>query len=239
MAHAKITPDIEGVLQRSSIEGTTLKLPEGQLDRKLYQSVAKTLENAGGKWNRSAQGFVFAGPPGEALGLMLETGLSRDKKKDFQSFLTPRDLASRVVELAEVGGHLVLEPSAGEGALVAECLAQGARAVECIEIREECRQKLIGHGRMVMIADFMDQLPRKQFARIVMNPPFTKKQDVKHLAHALTFLDSGGILVAILSATADYEKVLRGRRCSVHEVPAGAFKESGTNVATIILKVQN
>jgi hypothetical protein len=40
----------EEVLQNCTVEGTVVKLPEGQLDRKLYQEVAKALELIGGKW---------------------------------------------------------------------------------------------------------------------------------------------------------------------------------------------
>ena len=40
----------EQVLQNCTVEGTVVKLPNVQLDRKLYQEVAKALELIGGKW---------------------------------------------------------------------------------------------------------------------------------------------------------------------------------------------
>lgn len=40
----------EQVLQNCTIEGNVVKLPSEQLDRKLYQEVAKALELIGGKW---------------------------------------------------------------------------------------------------------------------------------------------------------------------------------------------
>ena len=47
----------EEVLQNCTVEGTVIKLPNTQLDRKLYQEVAKSLELIGGKWKG---GKVFA-----------------------------------------------------------------------------------------------------------------------------------------------------------------------------------
>ena len=40
----------EEVLQKCTVEGNVVKLPNKQLDRKLYQEVAKALELIGGKW---------------------------------------------------------------------------------------------------------------------------------------------------------------------------------------------
>lgn len=239
MPHATITPDIEEVLRRSDVQGNVLKLPQGQLDRKLYQSVQKALENAGGKWNRSAQGFLFTKPPFEALELMLETGVSRDSKKDFQAFHTPKDLAARVAELADIRGHVVLEPSAGHGAIAMACIAAGASLVDCVELNPDSCEVLreLPCSLLVRMGDFLSIPPKEKFDRIVMNPPFTKRQDVKHLAHALGFLAEGGVLVAILSANADYEDAVGKLGHGVWPVEAGAFKESGTNVETKILKV--
>ena len=239
MAHATLTPDVTSLLERSEISGNVLKLPPEQLERKLYESVNKALANAGGKWNRCAQGFVFPKSPAEALGLMLETGVSRSKKKDTQAFYTPKDLAARVAELAEIRGHVVFEPSAGHGALALAAIAAGASLVDCVELDPESCEVLreLPCSLLVRMGDFMSIPPKERFDRIVMNPPFTKRQDVKHLEHALMFLADGGILVAILSANANYLPHVEGKSYEVHQVPAGAFKESGTNVATIILKV--
>src|SRR5688500_13319306 len=137
MARATLTPDVSSVLERSEITGNVLKLPTEQLDRKLYESVNNALANAGGKWNRSAQGFVFPRDPREALGIMLETGVSRSKKKDNQAFYTPKGLAARVAELAEIRGHIVFEPSAGHGALALAALEAGAQTVDCVELDPE------------------------------------------------------------------------------------------------------
>jgi len=38
------------VLKKCRVEGNVIKLPEGQLERNIYQEVAKALELIGGKW---------------------------------------------------------------------------------------------------------------------------------------------------------------------------------------------
>ena len=58
----------EQVLQNCTVEGTVIKLPNVQLDRKLYQEVAKALELIGGKWKGGKVfGFVFATDPTDLL----------------------------------------------------------------------------------------------------------------------------------------------------------------------------
>lgn len=58
----------EEVLQNCTVEGTVIKLPNTQLDRKLYQEVAKSLELIGGKWKGGKVfGFVFLTDPTDLL----------------------------------------------------------------------------------------------------------------------------------------------------------------------------
>lgn len=234
MAHITIDPTISEILSRCSTSGNVLKPPTGQLDRKIYQRLAQTLENAGGKWNKRDQGFVFRGEAAQAISPLMETGVSRDHKKDRQAFYTPEEVANEVARIADVDGHLVLEPSAGNGALVCACLAYGARAVEAIEIHEECRQELIGRDRMVMIADFLEQKPEPRFHRIVMNPPFAKGQDLKHITHAKKFLAPGGFLFAIVPDN-ENPKLSSLGATTVHRFESGAFKSSGTTIATRLI----
>ena len=71
-----------------------------------------------------------------------------------------------------------------------------------------------------------------------MNPPFTKGQDIKHVNHALQFLKPGGKLVAIMAGNDKSKWFDSLEWCyEIEDVPAGAFKESGTNVATIIVTI--
>lgn len=242
MPNQPITPDVREILDRSTINGFNLVLPSEQLPRHLYEAVNRALANAGGKWNRFVKAHVFPSDPRPRLGIMLESGVSIDERKQYQSFYTPPDLADELAIMAGVEGQRVLEPSAGNGALVAACRKFGATQVDCVEIREEERQSLIERGGTVTVADFLTLEPWRQFSRIVMNPPFTKNQDVKHVAHALTFLAEGGKLVSVMASSTDrrqFKKLIEGRDASIREVEAGAFKQSGTLVRTVILSIQD
>ena len=243
MAHAILTPEVSDILQRSTIAGTALRLPPGQLDRKLYDAVNKAIVNAGGKWNRSAQAHVFASDPREKLGLILESGVSRDTKKDFQAFFTPGPLADEMADWAEVRGHAVLEPSAGHGALADACMAHGATSVRCFELNMDSAGVLVGKGYETTRADFLEALVRPPFfTRVVMNPPFTKNQDIAHVRKALEWLTpGGGVLVAIMAPNTDrkgFQAITSSHECEIREIPAGAFKESGTPIRTIALKIR-
>lgn len=241
MDDAKVTPEVRAVLERSTIEGNILKLPDEQLARPLYEAVNKVLGNAGGVWNRGKKGHVFPGDPRPKLGLALETGVAIDEKKKFQAFFTPEDIANLVVGMGKVNGCNVLEPSAGSGALMKACFAHGAQSVHAIEINPEHHAELSLYGATVIIQDFITIKPDPQFDRVVMNPPFTKKQDLKHVAHALKFLKPGGRLVAIVQANrlqSDVEKMTgHDYDVSTQSVDAGAFKESGTPIATQIVLI--
>ncbi len=65
-----VTDEVRDVLDGLDVIGNKVFIPD-QLERKLYQSVDKALQSAGGRWNRRAKAHVFSGDPREALGLPL------------------------------------------------------------------------------------------------------------------------------------------------------------------------
>jgi predicted RNA methylase len=252
MTTLQIPPHVAAILRKATTSGNVLFLNQPGLPRPDYDATNKVLAAAGGKWDRKAGGHVFPGDPMTKLGLAMETGAIQKEKTEQQlrqAFYTPPALAARVVELAEVSGKTVLEPSAGGGALVREALAAGASYVLAVEENPACLEGLQELGAVAFCADFLTVSPAKilaAFQRVVMNPPFTKNQDVKHVAHALELLADGGRLVAIIAANVHRKAFkdlsawikTRGWTLTMEAVPAGAFKESGTNVATLILTVQ-
>lgn len=250
MANKILTPEVAAVLSRATITGNKLVVPNNpdgtRLDRALYTKVNDALVAAGGKWNTREQGHIFPSDPRPKLGLMLETGVAVDeagnKKKKLQAFYTPKPLADEIAQLANVKGQFVLEPSAGRGALVEACARAGARGVVCVELDPESAEQLKADGLTnVTCADFLTLQPNRKYSRIVMNPPFTRGQDIKHVEHALKWLAPDGVLVSVMLADGDRPKlkeVLNGHDWKLRDVPAGAFKESGTNIATAILTVR-
>lgn len=249
MSQIKLSDEVKDILTRSSIEGTLLKLPE-QLDRKSYEAVNKIITAAGGKWNRHKGGHIFSEEAIAKLNAALAEGTVRNDKKHFQEFFTPPSLAARVVELAQVGGCRVLEPSAGRGALAKECLEHGASRVCCFELQPRHAEALRLDGRYAYAkqCDFLEQHPimaQEQFQRIVMNPPFTKGAALTHLKHAMNWVAPGGRIVCILpdirTQTAFLKFACPGHHemkdFTLEDVPEGTFKESGTCVRTMIMVI--
>jgi hypothetical protein len=58
----------EEVLKNCIVDGLVVRLPNVQLDRKLYQEVSKSLELIGGKWKGGkVYGFIFLSDPTDLL----------------------------------------------------------------------------------------------------------------------------------------------------------------------------
>lgn len=243
MANMILTDEVKDVLSRATVDGNVLYLPEEQLDRKLYEAVNKALTNAGGKW-KTRVGHVFPSNAAPKLAAMLGTGVSVDEKKRDQAFFTPDDLADHVAELADVRGCDVLDPEAGRGALVRACLRAGAARVYAVEHNKEYGQEIEGATAVYSGYDFLELTELwggRLFHRIVMNPPFTKNQDIQHVRHALQFLAPRGVLVAILlnnQTRKGFQKLVVEYDPEIEEIDRGAFKASGTDVPTIILRFQ-
>ncbi len=244
-----ISDAVRDVLSRSTITVDRVVLPPGQLDRKLYEQVNKALEGAGGKWNRSAKAHVFDRDPREALGLAIETGKATNVKQVLQAFYTPDALADRVAALAELQpGMRVMEPSCGDGALVRAVLRREPKigSIHVIDIDAPAWSKVCALTQAGSSGDFLRITPAEigLFDVVVMNPPFSKGQDMAHVLHAWKFLKPGGTLAAITSpswrtgrtkAATEFRAFAHAHALVDEDVPAGTFRESGTDVGTVLL----
>lgn len=256
----KVTQDVLEVLARSTVAPTFVQLPDEQLDRKLYVKVAKALEACGFVWDRKAKKHVGNGE--ETVEQLLLTGEYTDAKKEFDAFYTPQPIADKVRAAAGIEpGMRILEPSAGEGALLRglDCAALYIVAVEknnaVARALYDNRNFALDH---VWNGDFLSAEPgvkpwlAADFDRVIMNPPFSKGQDAKHILHALKFLKPGGRLVAIGSAGFKFRKdgaygefwrmadqlLKRGlSHPGIEDLPPGSFKASGTNVNTVLVTI--
>jgi predicted RNA methylase len=245
----KIEQEVIEVLVASKVDGATLFLPETQLDRKLYEKVNKCLVALGGTWNRKARGHIFEDDPSDAIDEALLTGEVFNKKKAYQFFPTPLVLAASVCEWAEINSDCdVLEPSAGRGAIVEEIVKCRPRSVTVVELDEANAPFLSEKYDYCFIGqDFLTWESSMPYDRIVMNPPFSKKQDIQHILRAFELLKSGGILVSILSPSpffctdnlsVKFRDFLNGFNAEVIDFDPGAFKESGTLIRTKGIKVR-
>lgn len=247
----RVEQDVLEVLARSTVAETFVQLPDEQLERKLYMRVAKALEACGFKWDRYAK--HHKGQGSEAVDQLMLTGTYTDAKREFDAFYTPDKLADYVIERADIGATMsVLEPSAGLGALALRARPM-ARRVVCVERDSKSATALIGHGFETYCQDFLefevgDDFSRWSFDRAVMNPPFSRSQDAKHVLHALKFLHpQEGRLLAIMAnsftfrkdgAYGELHRELESWAYRTEKLPEGSFKESGTGVNTILLEVR-
>lgn len=166
--------------------------------------------------------------------------------KDLQFYASPEAVIKRAIDAAGIlnlrewksnapAPRKILEPSCGDGRIMDALRAMG-HDVTGFEVHagRAAEARLKGHA--VVCANFLEQPAKPEFDNVVMNPPFYGRHYVKHVQHALKFLKPGGVLVAILPATAHYDhKELEGEWM---DLPVGSFSESGTNVPTGILKIR-
>lgn len=235
-------------LKKATITGNSLQLT-AQLDKKDYDKVNKIIVALGGKWNKKAGTHLFTVDDlEEKLADFIQTG-KLDKPEKFGFFPTPTELAKRLISLADIQpGSKVLEPSAGTGNLAMQCLDfVGHADITCFEIQEQNCDVLRSKGFInVKKCDFMEEIPLAKFDRCVLNPPFEKQQDLDHVRHAFKFLKPGGTLAAIMGSgvtyrsnkkTVEFRTFLESHGAFIEKNDAGAFKESGTMVSTVTIRI--
>lgn len=241
----RVTDDVMLILANCRTEADKLFLP-GQLERKTYEAVNKVLEAAGWKWSRRDRAHLSDGGAADALDQIVLTGVVA-RPQDFGFFETPDAIASQLLDEADVQpGHKILEPSAGRGALVRR-VAEIAEVVDCYEVQAKhvayLRAAFAGLPVLAEEADFLAVTPIPLYDRVVMNPPFAKRQDIEHVLHALKFLKRGGVLGSVMSAgvrfrqdrkAQEFRAVVDASGGYIEDLPEGSFVESGTNVRTVV-----
>lgn len=244
------------VLQNCTVEGLVVKLPNVQLDRKLYQETAKALELIGGKWKGGKVfGFQFQSDPTELLE-NIANGEKRNLKKEFQFFATPEKLAEKLVYMADIlDGDTILEPSAGQGAIIDAVLKLSCNnSIFYVEKMETnlivLNKKYLKNHKVSKLYcidnDFLNFDLRGSFSKIIANPPFSNNQDIDHIYKMYDCLKVGGTLVSISSeswVTGSQKKQIAFRDwlyevgAEVIDIPRGEFKESGTMVGGKIIVI--
>lgn len=116
------------------------------------------------------------------------------RPKALCQWFTPEAVAKSLVACVDVRGRLVLEPSAGDGAIVQALLDAGAQGVMAVEIDpilcDRLRERFEGQPVAVVCADFL-QVPLRVirgFQVIVGNPPYDDGTDTEHLARIAELL---------------------------------------------------
>ncbi len=242
---------LRGFAVRDNVARFTLT--EHQAD---WAEVKKVFVALGAKWKtgKPVGGFVFpeALDGVEVVRVALENGEITDPRLA-GFFATPTFLANDMVSRARIRpGDVVLEPSAGRGAILHAIrlafprLSQGPEGtLLCCELLEENRAALREAGfRLLRGSDFLAVHTHADV--ILMNPPFGDRADIHHILHAITLLRPGGRLVAIASAGVRYRqdalavafrKTLDAHGAAMEDLPDGTFAASGTMVRTVIISL--
>lgn len=252
----KIDKNVLDILIHSRVENNVLFLPPTQLERSLYVKVNEALEAIGGSWNRKIKGHIF--PINIEVETLLDDLINNgeyvDAKKEFQFFETPEELAKEMVDWADIESHhKCLEPSAGRGRIV-NAILEKSKYINLVEFNLENYNYLCSEYIALLNIwnkDFLQICDEKDFPqtydRIIMNPPFSNGQDVKHIFQAWDLLAKDGILVSVVSESPffrenklsqEFRKWLDENNAEIRSLESGAFKSSGTMVKTRLIKVR-
>lgn len=247
-----MTP-LQESLSKCKIKNNVLYLPN-QDEYKLtnYNEVKKALMNAGAEYKRNT--FVF---PNDAQPYIdrLMGGESVNIKKEFQFFGTPKNLAERLVKLAKIKlTDKLCEPEAGQGAIIDEIILQHPSndifICEKMDINLRILSKKYKDNSHVYFChplndDFLE-FDGGGFDKIIANPPFQNNQDISHIKKMYEVLAPEGRLVSMASKhwqlsknrkETEFRNWLNKVNAEIIEVRAGTFKESGTNIAAVIIVI--
>jgi predicted RNA methylase len=179
-----------------------------------------------------------------------EAPLTVDGSTEF--FPTPAAVVERMIAAAELEADFdVLEPSAGLGA-IASRVAPLVASVDCIERSGQLAGRLRAtwppEAGDVRCADFLEVQPNPLlvYDRVLMNPPFGRQADIRHVTHALGFVRPGGLVVAIMSAgvefrqdkaTEAFRQLVAGHAGRIERLPDDSFQVSGISVRTVMVVI--
>ena len=159
-----------------------------------------------------------------------------------QLFPTPAHIVEQMIDYADIQpGNRILEPSAGTGAIL-DGLAQNGvdlHNVEAVELNYDLCAALQGKYPYVSQGDFLEYgtSAAAGFDRILMNPPFKNGIDIKHIEHAYSLLNPGGVLVAICANGPRQQDRLRSLAeesgGSYEALPPNTFDGTGVNTAIV------
>lgn len=236
-------------LSKCKISGNVVFLPPIQGEKlEDYAGVKKALINAGAKYQRST--FVF---PNDAQPYIdrITGGESVNIKKGFQFFPTPQKIATMMaLHLDFEAYHTILEPSAGQGALIEalyeiRCPELEIHYCELMDInrdivaKKQLKTKFMGD-------DFLKHPISFKYDRIIANPPFTKNQDIEHIRKMYDHLNDGGVLVTLSSKSwqlgsskkqQEFKDWLDTTNYYIETIDAGEFKSSGTMIETLMIVI--
>lgn len=202
------------------------------LDKHLKQRAVDIMISLGAIYS-PGECFEFSYDASDVLNAVLASGVVPDEKAH-QYYPTPSEIAIKAVEEAQISDtDRVLEPSAGQGN-IAKYLPESAT---CVEVDPLHCAILRAKGFNPVEEDFLKYQASEAFDRIVMNPPYSQGRWERHLEKAAGMLKPGGILTAILPASARDKKVLPTNDYSLIWPWEEDIPFEGTSISVCLLKV--
>lgn len=246
-----------------------LARPCEKMTDNLYDEIKEHVEDYGGHWSERYKGFIFSL---NKIEFKQETKEYKQWKEYRQYYKTPDYLADIMVELlgldklkekqAKGERCRILEPSAGQGALIDSVLKKynlkntylyaiepdeynlSVLDTKYTEVNGILKQGISFEKFYNLHKDDTDKLDR-----IIMNPPFSNGRALKHLRMACDLLADDGILVALISDNEIFyggedakwvnEDLLMRENVDIIELSPDAFIESGTTILTSIIVINN
>lgn len=171
----------------------------------------------------------------------------RKWQESTQYFPTPEPVVKQMIGMCEINENShILEPSAGRGAILDHIPCGNIQIIEPDPINcTYLKQK----GYKVIPYTFEEAVQEqllKPYNLVIMNPPFSRQRDIKHIMLAYQGLDDGGMLVSIMSEnslyydtaiTKKFRWFLAETNAQIIYLPFGPFAESGTYIDTVIVKI--
>ena len=258
-----ISADVLMVLRKAEIrENGNLLLSNEVLDRKLYTKTDAILKNIGYKWSKKMGLHIQENEEAfEKLSEAIDSGSYFDTRKELQFFPTPEKIVDNMLRMVEnkLKGAVALEPSFGTGNILHKLIELKPKKVIGIEIDRSMflKTSLEAKGSNseakessldLRNEDFLDTKIMEEVDVIVANPPFSKLRSAKHFIKMYEMLKFGGELVCILptsdlvsdnsSSRRTLQAIIRSNTAEEVYLPEGEFKESGTNIPTVLIHLK-
>lgn len=163
--------------------------------------------------------------------------------RDYSKYYTQPDTASLLVEMADISeGMLILEPSAGAGAIVNAIRNEWPDNVEihAVELKPMVvREHLIYAGADITICgDFLKvPLEGAEYDRIIANPPFGNETDLQnHWYKMWGSLKVYGLIVSIMPADFQIPSITKGDLLEKVPLENWGTNKDGTVTPICIIK---
>jgi len=158
---------------------------------------------------------------------------------------TPSEVAEQMINYARIDHNSrVLEPEAGIGK-IADKIKTITEHVDVCEYSYQFSELLKLKGFNIVGDDFLRYNKQGYYDAIIMNPPFSKNQDITHLQHAYKLLKNNGTLVCITSphwefandkASQNFRDWIEDKTHHITKLEGGTFEMTGVASRIVVIE---